>query len=410
LLKLIGPGLLVAATGVGAGDLATGAFSGSALGVAVLWAVLVGAFLKFVLTEGLARYQIATGETLLEGAIHRLGPAVKVIFGVYLLLWSYFVGAALISACGVTAHALIPVFNDAATGKIVFGTCASLLGIGLVFLGGFRLFEKVMAVSIGVMFLTVVATAAMLRPDLSEVLTGIVVPRIPDFAGQGIPWTVALMGGVGGTLTVLCYGYWIREEGRDGPEDVGTARIDLGVGYAVTMVFGMAMVVIGSTIEVEGKGAGLIVNLADQLEGPLGPVGRWLFLIGSFGAVFSSLLGVWQAVPYVFADYLGLLREKRSGRLDAAAITKSRPYRLYLLALGIVPLIGLFTSFKEVQKLYAVVGSLFIPLLAMTLLLLNGRKSAVGSLRNRPATTIVLILAVALFLLLGYLDLARRFG
>ena len=45
-LKIIGPGLLIAATGVGAGDLAGGAFAGSKLGVAVLWAVLLGAFFK----------------------------------------------------------------------------------------------------------------------------------------------------------------------------------------------------------------------------------------------------------------------------------------------------------------------------------------------------------------------------
>ena len=56
-LAIFGPGILVAATGVGAGDLATGAFSGGELGVAVLWAVVLGAGLKFVLNEGLARWQ-----------------------------------------------------------------------------------------------------------------------------------------------------------------------------------------------------------------------------------------------------------------------------------------------------------------------------------------------------------------
>ena len=61
LFILIGPGLLVAATGVGAGDLATASLTGSQLGTAVLWAVVVGAFLKLVLTEGLARWQLATG-------------------------------------------------------------------------------------------------------------------------------------------------------------------------------------------------------------------------------------------------------------------------------------------------------------------------------------------------------------
>jgi Mn2+/Fe2+ NRAMP family transporter len=40
LLAVIGPGMLVAATGVGVGDLATAAFTGSKLGIALLWAVV----------------------------------------------------------------------------------------------------------------------------------------------------------------------------------------------------------------------------------------------------------------------------------------------------------------------------------------------------------------------------------
>jgi len=63
-LSVIGPGLLVAATGIGAGDLATASFAGSHLGIAVLWAALAGAFLKFVVNEGLTCWQLATGASL----------------------------------------------------------------------------------------------------------------------------------------------------------------------------------------------------------------------------------------------------------------------------------------------------------------------------------------------------------
>ncbi|MEO0588539.1 MAG: hypothetical protein AAF078_12975, partial [Planctomycetota bacterium] len=65
MLALIGPGLLVAATGVGAGDLATAGFAGAELGVAVAWAVVVGAAMKLVVTENLGRHQLATGRTVL---------------------------------------------------------------------------------------------------------------------------------------------------------------------------------------------------------------------------------------------------------------------------------------------------------------------------------------------------------
>jgi Mn2+/Fe2+ NRAMP family transporter len=414
LLALIGPGLLVAATGVGAGDLATAALAASKLGVAVLWAVLLGAFLKYLVNEGLARWQLATDETLLEGALGRLGRPVRYGFGVYLLLWSFFVGSALMSACGVTIHAIVPVFSDAATGKIVFGIASSLVGLMLVLAGGFPLFEKVMSACIGVMFATVLLTAVLLCEDWGAVAHGTLVPRIPEAGGEGLAWTVALMGGVGGTLTILCYGYWIREKGRAGPEDLAVCRVDLAVAYLLTALFGLAMVVIGSTVEVQGQGAGLVVSLADPLGGPLGLAGRWAFLLGAFGAVFSSLLGVWQAVPSIFADYWRLLGHGRGGGGSArrpGVDTRGRPYRAYLIALAVVPMLGLFFSFREVQKVYAVFGALFMPLLAAALLLLNGRADWVGPrLRNRPLTTALLVATVGLFLFFGYRELRAQLG
>ena len=378
--------------------MATGTFVGSLLGTAVLWAVVVGAFLKFVVTEGLARWQLATGNTFLEGLVRTLGPTVIWVFLPYLLLWTFFVGSAQMSACGVALYALFPFFDDPDRGKIVFGMACSLVGIGLVLKGGYRLFEAVMRVCIAVMFVTVLITAAVLWPGTGVVLQGLLIPSIPDLDGLGLTWTVALIGGVGGTLTVLCYGYWLREEGRTDPEDLWICRLDLGAGYLMTAVFGLAMVIVGSTVEIEGQGTTLLVTLAERLEDPLGVWGKWLFLIGAFGAVFSSLLGVWQAVPYLFADCWRLTRARIEPGKAPAVDTAARPYRAYLFALGIVPMIGLFWGFQQVQKLYTVTGALFFPFLALALLLWNGRADRVGArFRNRPATSAALIGVLAFF-------------
>jgi Mn2+/Fe2+ NRAMP family transporter len=250
LLAVIMPGFLVAATGVGAGDLAT-----SQLGLAILWAVVVGGLLKYTLTEGLARWQLVTKQTFLEGVALRFGRIAGWLFLPYLLLWSFFVGSALMGACGVTLHALIPAFHDADRAKMFYGILSSLAGLGLVLAGGFKVFEKVMGVCIGIMFVTVVVTAGLLWPGTTEVISGLLLPSIPDIQGVGITWTVALIGGVGGTLTILCYGYWIREKGRTGTGAIRICRIDLAAGYSMTILFGLAMVIIGSTIKIEGGGA-----------------------------------------------------------------------------------------------------------------------------------------------------------
>ena len=398
-LSIIGPGLLVAATGIGAGDLATASFAGSHLGVAVLWAALAGAFLKFVVNEGLARWQLATGTTLLEGVVRHFGRLTGWFFLAYLVFWTFFVASALMSACGVTLHALVPVFEDARDGKIVFGILSSLAGVVLVLKGGYALFSRIMQVCIGLMFVTVVVTAAIVWPGTDEVLRGLFVPTIPDLQDGGLSWTVALMGGIGGTVTVLCYGYWIREVDRTGMGDLRTCRIDLAVAYAVTALFGIAMVIIGNTIEIEGRGASLLVTLSQRLMESLGTTGGLIFLLGAMGAVFSSLLGVWQAVPYLFADLWGLLRttQRVSSNGETRVDTRSTAYRGYLAAMALLPMAGLFHGFGEVQKFYAVVGAWFFPFLALALLLLNGRSAWVGSAyRNRPLTIVVLV-AVLLF-------------
>jgi len=404
LLAILGPGILVAATGVGAGDLATGALAGSMLREALLWAVLavlLGAGLKWLVNEGLARWQLATGTTLLEGCVLHLGRPVQWLFLGYLLVWSFFVGAALMGACGVTAHALCPI-GEASTDKAVYGLAHSTLAVLLVRLGGYRLFGRVMGVCIAVMFVTVVATAVAVAPSWQEVTAGLGARRVPDLHGEGLAWIVALMGGVGGTVTVLCYGYWIREEGRTGAEDLAVCRIDLAVGYAMTAVFGVAMVIIGREITVTRGGATLIVDLADQLQRALGPAARWAFLAGAWGAIFSSLLGVWQSVPYLFADFWNLMRDPGRAPGTRNPDTRSLPYRGYLLGLAVIPAAGLlWTRFQDAQKWYAIVGALFIPMLAAVLLALNGRSALVGRrYRNSPLVTVALAAAVDFFVLL----------
>lgn len=412
MLAIIGPGLLVAATGVGAGDLATASFTGSHLGVGVLWVVLLGAFLKFILNEGLARWQLATGQTLLEGAIGRLGWPVTAIFLAYLLLWSYFVGSALASACGVAGHALIPLFDDPQHGKIFFGLTHSAAGVLVAWVGGFRLFSQIMRALIVVMFVTVIATAILLNPDWASALRGSLVPTLPDLSGRTISWSAALMGGVGGTLTVLCYGYWIREAGRQGAEDLRTCRLDLFFGYLFTALFGMAMVVIGSTVTLgDGRGGNLLLTLAakitEALPGTLGSVARWVFLVGAWAAVFSSLLGVWQAVPYLFADFVNILkRGPDSGGVTpgtpAEVDRTGLPYRAYLIAIATVPMAGLFFSFSQVQKIYSVFGAGFMPMLALVLLILTTRKAWIGErFVSRWYTVAALVAVLLIFAAMG---------
>lgn len=70
---LVGPGLVAAATGVGAADMVATMIAGQRYGFALLWAVILGTFMKIVLVEGVGRYSLATGNTIFHGW-RELGP------------------------------------------------------------------------------------------------------------------------------------------------------------------------------------------------------------------------------------------------------------------------------------------------------------------------------------------------
>jgi Mn2+/Fe2+ NRAMP family transporter len=257
--RRFGPGLLLAATGVGAGDLATAAFAGQRLGTTVLWAVVLGAALKWVLTEGIARWQIARGSSLLEGLSDAFGRPLLIAFLGFLLLWSFFVGAALISAAGVAAQAILPISEDPVRGKQLWGLLQSLIAGGVVLLGGFGAFARLMKLCIAVMFAVVLMAALSQWPGTAVLVEGLLQPQRSLIGGAETRWTLALMGGVGGTVTLLCYGYWLREAGARAPETLSACRIDLALGYGMTALFGLAMVIIGAGVQVEGQGANLLI-------------------------------------------------------------------------------------------------------------------------------------------------------
>ena len=118
--------------------------------------------------------------------------------------------------------------------------------------------------------------------------------------------------------------------------------------------------------------------------------------MGAWCAVFSSLLGVWQAIPILFADlWYSLFGSEASPR---EAGLRSPAARAYLIGISTLPALGLFFSFQAVQKLYAIVGAWFMPILAVLLFaLLGSRKRTPAEARLGPAAILGLLLTLGFF-------------
>jgi Mn2+/Fe2+ NRAMP family transporter len=382
---------------VGAGDILTGSLAGAEAGMAVLWAVPAGVVLKWTLTEGIARWQMATGTTLLEGWIQRLGGWIQWVFFPYLLLFTLVTSGMLASACGVAGAALVPL-GDLQTSRLAWATIHALAGLALVWFGGYALLKRLLAVCVGAMFATVLLTAFLLAPDWGAAARGLV----PSLPAGGTGWLIGLIGAIGGTMALVSYGYWIREEGRGGREGLQACRGDLLLSYSVIALFGMAVVIIGSRVRVKGQGTALALLLADQLGASLGPAGRWMFLIGFWAAVFSAMLGVWQSLPYLFTDFLALRRGAGVSTWGPGAVERSRPYRIYLAGMATAPLLLVRWPVEQLQLAFGLTGAMLLPLLALTLLVMNNREVWVGrEFRTGVVLNAVLVSALVFFTVVG---------
>jgi Mn2+/Fe2+ NRAMP family transporter len=385
-LRSLGPGLVLAAAGIGAGDVVVASVTGIRFGTTLLWAVVFTAALKYVLTEALARWQLATGETIVSAWVTRLPRWVAVYFTGYLVLWTFLVGASLSSACGLAGASLFPGLSVPVWGAIHAAVAALLVASNR-----YEQFQRLMKLLVAVMAGCVLGCAVTAAPAMMPILEGLLVPRMPQ-AGGGAA-VLALLGGIGGSLTVICYGYWMREAQWRGAEKLPTVRGDVRLAYVFTGLFGMALVIIAAGVDAKAAGgARIALDVAARLGAVGGNAARWVFLLGFWCTVFTAMLGVWQGVPQVYVDLVGTWRKRREPADDR------RVYLASLIYLAGPPLVLLW--FKQpvaVVITFSIAGAFFMPFLAATLLYLNNRRDWVGALANRRLGNGALVVCLLVF-------------
>jgi Mn2+/Fe2+ NRAMP family transporter len=399
-LKLAGPGLVVAAAGIGSGDVVSATVGGARYGVVLLWAIAVGAFFKFVLSEGIARWQLATGQTVVEGWAAHLPGWVKAYFAVYLVLWTIAVSAALTNATGLGIANLTGGAVPQSWGAVAH----SLIGGALVWFGGYARFEKLMKALVGIMGFSILVCAAMTMSDPEPALRGLLVPTIPPEGGR---YVLSLIGGIGGSITMLSYNYWMREEKIQGARFLSYVRGDVAIAYVFTTIFGLSIMLIANRAfflpGVTITDAQAVPKMAEMLGSILGTFGVYAYSIGFWAAVSAALFGVWQSVPYLYADLYGIWKGLEPDARVAVTQVTSTPYRAALLFITLVPLPFAFMGRPiAIIVTYTIVGSLFIPFLAATLLYLNNRVPWTAPVpRNHWTTNLLLAAILALFVAVG---------
>jgi Mn2+/Fe2+ NRAMP family transporter len=360
--------------------------AGASYGLTLLWALAAGVVLKFAITEGAARWQLATGSSLLEGWRDHIPRLAVYAFFIYFVVWSYFVSSALIAASALVPTAIMP-----AVPLPVWGVIHAVAAFTLVWFGRYERFLSVIKWFVGLKFAAVIGSVLLI-----VFWSGADWSHFGAHQPFSIAYTLSLIGGVGGTVTLLSYAYWMREAGWSGSGRLPMARADLTVSFALVFIFSFSMIFLATQIDWTGQildeGPRLCLLLADRIGAEIGPIGRAVFLLGFWGAAFSSVLGVFHGVPFLFDDMLHLWRHRtRTGQQGGAY----RSWAGYLTLAAISALVirrPVWLVFA-----YTIVGSLFFPFVVSTLLWLNNSRVAPRAARNGMAVNAILASALLLY-------------
>ena len=383
-----GPGWMVAAAFVGPGTVTTATLAGASFGASLLWALLFSTLATLALQEMSARLGVVTGAGLGEairgrfvGTMGRVAAVLLVVSAITFGNAAYQTGNILGASLGLGG-----LFGGSAK---LWAVLVGGLAAGLLWTASYRLVERVMVVLVGLMSLTFLGTAVMVRPDLGSMLSGMFVPSLP-------PGSILVVVGLVGT-TVVPYNLFLHAsaaaEHWSGEEFLPAARRDLLISITLGGLVSMA-ILITSAGTLHGSGVEVVnaADMAQQLE-PL--LGRWahsFFGLGLFAAGMTSAVTAPLAAAYATAGALGWESDLRSPRMRAV-------WSLVLLA-------GLSLALAGVRPVPAILfaqaaNGVLLPAVAVFLLLTMNDRNRLGRHVNGWKANLVGAIVLLVAALLG---------
>ena len=341
-LSKIGPGLILAASIVGTGELINTTALGAKQGFVLLWLILASCVVKVFVQVEMGRYAITRGKTSLAAIDTLPGPRLGAswlcwVWLVMMLLTNFQVAA----MEGLVGEAAVMVFHGddgAITGTGPFAsvrlwagiTCAA--AIALLLSGGYKRLERITTILVALVTLVTVIGALRVPIAWSQIAGGLSFQLPSTKDGVFLAFSAFGITGVGAS-ELFAYPYWCIEKGyaravgpRDGSEGWATrARgwikvMQLDAWFSM-LVFTLATVgfyLMGAGVlnrqflagtlseKVDLNGSGMIRTLANMYVAALGAWAKPFFLVGAWAVLFKTLYVATAANSRMMADFLNL--------------------------------------------------------------------------------------------------------
>lgn len=364
-LRYIGPGIITAALVFGPGSLTITSKLGSLYAYQHIWVIVIAIFFMVIFTEMGARVGVATGSSLLAIIREKWGrvPSALLGLGIFAITASF--------QAGNTMGASVAFAELFGTDSFPWVIAFTLVAISLLFFSSFyQVLEKLMIVLVGIMLLSFLITLLLARPNLVALVAGLV-PSLPE--GSEV-LTIALIASSFSVVGAFYQGYLVKEKGWQKEEVREAGRESL----AGVMILGMISLFILANAATVLYPQGVQVNSATDmglaLEPLYGNTATVIFMVGLFGASFSSLIGNATIGGSLLADAFLLGSQLQSSRVRAMIMLVMLIGASIALAFGRLPL--------ELIVFAQAITIIIAPAVGITLLVLANDASRMGALRN----------------------------
>ena len=400
--KNIGPGPLVAAAFIGPGTVTVCTLAGINFGFALLWAMVLSIVATIVLQEMAARLGIISQKGLSEVIRSQISNPLLRIVAILLILSAIVIGNAAYEAGNISGSilGLENLFGRqiVAIGSVnvnMFSMIIGIIAFILLYIGNYKILEKTLISLVVVMSLAFLITAIMTKPDMSEILKGLFVPKISD---DSIFTIIALVGTTVVPYNLFLHASLVKEKWKK-ESDLKYAKRDTIIAVVLGGVVSMCIIISAAAIKsFEVTNAS---DLAKGLEPLFGNYASVFLSVGLFAAGITSAITAPLAAAYVASGCLGWDSDMKSKQFRAVWI--------FILALGVV-----FSSigFKSIEiiKFAQVANGLLLPVIAGFLVWIMNKSSILGRYKNSLFQNILGFIILAITVFLGVKSILKVFN
>ncbi|MDD5328172.1 MAG: Nramp family divalent metal transporter [Phycisphaerae bacterium] len=446
-LAFVGPSFIWCAEYIGSGEVILATRTGAILGSGILWAVIVGIFLKYWIGLSGARYTVCTGEGMIDMFDRMPGPRHWVVWLVLVVQFAAAIIAiaGLANAAGIFFAGFLGAQSRAA--QIICGWSVSIFAIIVVFSGKFETLKIIMSIFVFIIVVGTLYVAVRIFPPFSDFLHSLVpnIPVVPQWAVEkGVsdnPWKeiLPLIGwGAGGFASQVWYTYWVlgagygatagRGDGKSADLDMlknmtrstaekikfwchvlyTDATLAMLIGIVATGAFLIAGAGILAPLHLAPKGADVAVTLSNVFAANWGKIGSVLFMLAGAAALIATQIGQLAGWPRLLADSTRICFPSAANKFS----WKTR-YRFFLVVFFFTSMVIIYTVGYQPVLLVKIGsicdGLLLTPLQALCVLLglffvmpklLS--KEAAKVLKPNPVFAIGLVVAFIVFTIFIY--------